>query len=154
MPETVVCLWFDGAAEEAARRYVEVFPRSEVTAVHRHTEAGPGEPGTVLTVEFSLDGRPFLGLNGGPLYRPTEAVSVQVMCADQDEVDHYWEALSDGGEQGPCGWLKDRWGFSWQVVPRRLPELLADESVAVPVMRAMMQMGKLDIRALEAAARG
>jgi len=150
------CLWFDTEGEEAAEFYCSVIPRSRVTGVQRYGEAGPGEPGRVMTVEFELDGRPYVALNGGPHFRFNEAVSFQVACADQDEVDHYWSTLSEGGEEGPCGWLKDRYGLSWQVVPTALPQLLADPDPerAQRAMKAMMSMRKLDIAGLQAAAAG
>lgn len=156
MPPTVPCLWFDTQAEAAAAFYVSVFPNSRVTGLTRYGPAGPGPEGTVLTVSFELDGRPFLALNGGPQFTFTEAVSFQVLCDTQDEVDLYWDALGAGGEDGPCGWLKDRYGLSWQIVPTRLPDLLADPDPAVAerVMRAMLIMGKLDIAAMERAAAG
>jgi predicted 3-demethylubiquinone-9 3-methyltransferase (glyoxalase superfamily) len=150
------CLWFDTEGEEAAEFYCSVIPRSRVTGVQRYGEAGPGEPGRVMIVEFELDGRPYVALNGGPHFRFNEAVSFQVACADQDEVDHYWSTLSDGGEEGPCGWLKDRYGLSWQVVPTALPQLLADPDPerAQRAMKAMMSMRKLYIAGLQAAADG
>ncbi len=150
-------LWFDDQAEQAARYYTAVFPNSRITSVTHSGEAGPGEPGSVLTVEFELDGQPFVGLNGGPVFSFTEAVSFSVACADQDEVDRYWDTLiGDGGEPSMCGWLKDRYGLSWQIVPVRLPELLADPDPAraARAMQAMLQMRKLDVAALEAAAGG
>ena len=154
MPTTIPCLWFDGRAEQAAQHYTSVFPNSRITNVTRY---GPGMPlpeGTVLTVEFSLDGQEYLGLNGGPEYTFSEAVSFQIMCADQDEVDHYWDRLTDGGEPGPCGWLKDRFGLSWQVVPTALLELTQDPDPgrAQRATQAMMQMGKIIIADLERAA--
>ncbi len=154
MDPLITCLWFDTEGEEAAAFYTSVFPDSRITGTARYGSAGPGEAGTVMTVAFELNGRPFLALNGGPTFTPNEAVSHQVMCATQEEVNHYWDALSEGGEQGPCGWLKDRWGFSWQIVPKVLPELLAspDEESRQRVMAAMLQMGKLDVAGLQAAA--
>ena len=154
MPELTPCLWFDTEAEEAANFYVSVFPNSRILHVSRYGEAGPREAGTVMTVSFELDGKKFLALNGGPEFAFSEAISFQVDCASQDEVDHYWNALSDCGEEGPCGWLKDRFGLSWQVVPSRLPELLtgADQERAQRVMAAMMKMRKIDIAELERAA--
>ena len=119
MPRLVTSLWFDTQALGAAEHYCSIFPRSEVTRVARYGEAGPGEPGTVLTVDFTLDGAPFTAINGGPLFTFSEAISIVIDCADQDEVDRYWAALTDGGEEGRCGWCKDRYGLSWQVVPRR-----------------------------------
>ena len=147
-------LWFDTQAEEAARFYASVFPNSRVTDVVRYGESGPGPAGSVMTVRFQLDGSDFVALNGGPMYRFTEAVSFVVDCKSQEEVDYYWAALTDGGEEGQCGWLKDRYGLSWQVVPDVLPRLLdgADRGRAQRVLDALMGMTKLDIRALEAAA--
>ena len=149
-------LWFDGNAEEAANFYVSVFPDSEVTAVSRYGEAGPGPAGSAMVVSFKLDGQEFSALNGGPQFTFSEAVSFLISCGSQAEVDHYWETLSEGGEPGPCGWLKDRFGLSWQVVPTRLPELLQDpdREKASRVMQAMMGMGKLDIAGLERASAG
>lgn len=148
------CLWFDTESEDAATFYTGLIPGSRIVDVVRHTEAGPGEPGTVLTVTFELDGVRFLALNGGPVFSFNEAVSFQIACETQEEVDRYWAALAEGGEEGPCGWLKDRFGLSWQVVPNALPRLLGhpDAGVAARVMTAMRGMGKLDIAALEAAA--
>jgi predicted 3-demethylubiquinone-9 3-methyltransferase (glyoxalase superfamily) len=155
VPEMVTCLWFDGAAEEAAQRYVELFPNSSVDAVVRSPADNPSvSEGAVLTVEFTLDGRRFLGLNGGPAFTPNEAVSIQVFCADQAEVDHYWDGLvAGGGQESRCGWLKDPWGFSWQVVPTRLPELMADPDPdrARAAMQSMMTMQKIDVAELERA---
>jgi predicted 3-demethylubiquinone-9 3-methyltransferase (glyoxalase superfamily) len=147
-------LWFDGQAEDAARLYTSVFPNSTLGKISHYGDAGPGVPGSVMTVEFELDGQPFVALNGGPEFKFTEAVSFQIDCETQEEVDHYWSALSDCGEEGPCGWLKDRFGLSWQVVPTALPRLLkdADREKAQRVMAAMMNMGKLDIAGLERAA--
>lgn len=145
-------LWFNDNAEEAATFYVSVFPNSKLTDVARMGEGGPA-----LTVVFTLDGEDFVGLNGGPVHAFTEAVSFVIDCETQAEVDRYWETLTaDGGQPGDCGWLKDRFGLSWQVVPRRLPELLTDPDPARAqrAMQAMMQMHKIDIAALEAAANG
>lgn len=145
-------LWFNDNAEEAATFYVSVFPNSKLTDVARMGEGGPA-----LTVAFTLDGEDFVGLNGGPVHAFTEAVSFVIDCETQAEVDRYWETLTaDGGQPGDCGWLKDRFGLSWQVVPRRLPELLTDpdQARAQRAMQAMMQMHKIDIAALEAAANG
>lgn len=148
-------LWFDDQAEEAARFYTSLFPGSRIVGVQRYGEAGPGVAGSVMTVEFELAGQRYRALNGGPLFPFTEAVSLQVDCDDQAEVDRLWEALTaDGGRESDCGWLKDRWGLSWQITPRRLTELLADPD---PVrqqraMRAMLRMRRIDIRALEDAA--
>jgi predicted 3-demethylubiquinone-9 3-methyltransferase (glyoxalase superfamily) len=156
MPKITPCLWFDTQGEDAAKLYTSVFPNSRIVEIARYGSAGPGPEGTVMTVSFELDGKPFLALNGGPEYTFSEAVSFQIDCADQAEVDHYWEKLSDGGEEGPCGWLKDLFGLSWQIVPRRLPELLADPDPerAQRVMACMLQMRKIEIAELEAAAAG
>ena len=154
MPKITPCLWFDTQGEDAAELYVSVFPNSRVVDVTHYGSAGPRPEGTVMTVSFELDGHPFVALNGGPEFSFSEAVSFQVDCADQAEVDHYWERLSAGGEEGPCGWLKDRFGLSWQIVPTVLPELLAqpDAEKAQRVMSAMLQMRKIEIAALERAA--
>ena len=156
MPKLTPCLWFDTQGEEAATFYTSVFPNSQITHVSRYGEAGPRPAGTVMTVSFELDGKPFLALNGGPEFSFSEAISFQVDCNSQDEVDHYWSSLSEGGQEGPCGWLKDRFGLSWQIVPSRLPELLsdADREKGQRVMGAMLKMGKIDIAELERAAAG
>ncbi|HET9614196.1 MAG TPA: VOC family protein [Candidatus Limnocylindrales bacterium] len=155
MPSLTPCLWFDGQAEQAAQLYVDVFPDSRIERVTRAAADTPsGEKGTVLTVEFTLAGKPFLGLNGGPDFTFSEAVSFVIDCADQAEVDRYWSALTaDGGQPGPCGWLKDRFGLSWQVVPRRLNELLQgdDAAGAERAMKAMLSMSKIDVAELERA---
>lgn len=147
-------LWFDTQAEDAARLYVSIFPNSKITKIARNTEAAPGPTGGVLTVEFELDGRTFVALNGGPTYKFTPAVSFSIDCRDQTEVDHYWDRLVDGGQPVQCGWLTDRFGLSWQVVPEILPRLLSDpdKAKAGRVMAAMMKMVKLDVAALQAAA--
>ena len=154
MPELTPCLWFDTEGEDAANLYTSVFPNSKILDVARYGTAGPRPEGTVMTVTFELDGQKFLALNGGPNFTFNEAVSFQISCRDQDEVDHYWEKLGEGGEPGPCGWLKDRFGLSWQVVPNRLPELLSDpdREKAQRVMAAMLEMGKIEIDELERAA--
>ena len=148
------CLWFDTEGEEAANFYTSLFPNSRIRDIMRHGPAGPGPEGTVLTVSFELDGREFVALNGGPEFTFSEAVSFQVRCESQEEVDRYWSALSEGGEQGPCGWLKDKFGLSWQIVPTRLMELLgdADRDKSQRVMQAMLQMKKIEIPELERAA--
>jgi predicted 3-demethylubiquinone-9 3-methyltransferase (glyoxalase superfamily) len=148
------CLWFDTEGEEAARFYTSIFPNSRIVGVARYGEAGPRPAGTVMTVNFELDGQSFLALNGGPEFTFSEAISFQVSCETQEEVDEYWSRLSDGGEEGPCGWLKDRFGLSWQIVPTALPRLLADPDAETSqrVMRAMLNMKKLDIAELERAA--
>ena len=148
------CLWFDTEGEEAATFYTSVFPNSKITEIARYGSAGPRPEGTVMTVAFDLDGQPFLALNGGPQYSFSEAISFSVSCKDQDEVDAYWDALADGGEEGPCGWLKDRFGVSWQIVPDALPKLLSDpdKERSQRVMAAMLQMKKIEIDELERAA--
>jgi predicted 3-demethylubiquinone-9 3-methyltransferase (glyoxalase superfamily) len=149
-------LWFDTEAEEAAAFYVSVFKTSRIVNVTHYTAAGPRPAGTVMTVEFELDGQRFVGINGGPQFTFSEAVSFQINCEDQAEVDYYWERLADGGEEGPCGWLKDRYGLSWQVVPEGMDELFADPdpTKAERAMQAMFGMRKLDIAALRSAAEG
>jgi predicted 3-demethylubiquinone-9 3-methyltransferase (glyoxalase superfamily) len=149
-------LWFDTEAEEAAAFYTSVFENSRIVSVARYTEAGPRETGMVMVVEFELDGQRFVAINGGPQFKFDEAVSFQVTCEDQDEIDYYWEKLSEGGEEGPCGWLKDRYGLSWQVTPKGMDELFSDpdESKADRAMRAMLGMRKIDVAALRAAADG
>lgn len=156
MPALVTNLWFDTEALEAAEFYCSVFPNSEITRVSRYTDAGPGEPGTVVTVDFTLDGDAFTGINGGPMFTFTEAVSILVDCADQAEVDRYWDALGAGGEYVQCGWLKDRYGFSWQICPQELGDLLGDpdQERARRATEAMLAMTKIDIAAIRAAAEG
>lgn len=154
------CLWFDDQAEEAARFYTGIFPDSAIGTITRYTDVGQehhGKPvGSVLTVAFTLAGQPFLALNGGPVFRFNEALSLQILCETQDEVDHYWHHLSEGNPAAAmeCGWLKDRFGLPWQVVPVRLTELLADPDAEVVrrVTRAMFAMQKMDIASLERAA--
>jgi predicted 3-demethylubiquinone-9 3-methyltransferase (glyoxalase superfamily) len=150
------CLWFDGQAEEAANHYASIFKNSKVGRVGRYTEAGPGPAGSVLAVEFELNGQKFMGLNGGPQFTFNEAISFQIYCKDQDEVDYYWSKLSEGGEEGVCGWLKDRYGVSWQVIPDGLVDMLGDEDPekAKRTTEAMLAMTKLDIAALEKAYAG
>jgi len=154
MQKITPCLWFDTEGEEAAEFYTSVFPNSRMLEVSRYGEAGPRPAGTVLTVEFELDGQHFTALNGGPEFTFDEAISFQVTCEDQDEVDYYWNTLTAGGEESQCGWLKDKFGVSWQIVPTALPDLLGDPDPekAQRVMQAMFGMKKLDIAALEAAA--
>jgi predicted 3-demethylubiquinone-9 3-methyltransferase (glyoxalase superfamily) len=146
-------LWFDGKAEEAARFYVSVFKNSKILNVSRYGEAGPGPQGSVMTVAFELDGEKFVALNGGPNHTFSPAVSFVVDCETQQEVDHYWERLSEGGEGIQCGWLKDKYGLSWQIVPTVLPELLQDKDreKRKRVMAAMLKMVKLDIEQLKGA---
>jgi predicted 3-demethylubiquinone-9 3-methyltransferase (glyoxalase superfamily) len=155
MPRTYACLWFDRQAEEAAEFYVSVFPRSTITATTRYPEGSGERAGEVLTVAFELDGTPYVALNGGPEFTFDEAISLTVDCKNQDEIDYYWEALtSGGGQEGPCGWLKDRFGLSWQVVPQDWDRIASGPPErAAKVYAAMMQMKRLDIAALEAAGR-
>jgi len=154
MTKITPCLWFDTEGEEAAEFYTSIFPNSRIVEVARYGEAGPRTAGTVMTVSFELDGQPFAALNGGPGYRFSEAISFQVDCRDQAEVDEYWTRLGEGGEDGPCGWLKDRFGVSWQIVPARLTALLtrSEPETSQRVMAAMLQMRKIEIAALEEAA--
>ena len=126
MQKLTPCLWFDTEGEEAAKFYTSIFPNSRITHVSHYGESGPRPAGSVLTVEFELEGQAYTALNGGPEFKFNEAISIQVSCEDQAQVDHYWDALGEGGEHGPCGWLKDRFGLSWQIVPKRLVELLED----------------------------
>jgi len=150
------CLWFNTEGEEAATFYTSVFPSSRIGEVSRYGDAGPRPAGTVMTVAFELDGQPFIALNGGPDFTFSEAISFQVACEGQDEVDHYWNRLSEGGEEGQCGWLKDRFGLSWQVTPVRLLELIQDPDPgrSQRAMAAMLGMKKLDVAALQRAADG
>jgi len=153
MPPIVTCLWFDTDADAAADFYTSVFPDARIVGVSRYTEAGPGPEGSVMTVEFAIGDARFVALNGGPQFTFTEAVSFQIMCATQEEVDYYWARLSDGGQENVCGWLKDRFGVSWQIVPEVLPRLLVgeDRARAQRVTQAMFGMTKLDIARLERA---
>ncbi|MGY1663124.1 VOC family protein [Geodermatophilus sp. SYSU D00705] len=157
MPKQIPCLWFDGQAEEAAQLYTSVFPNSSIGDVTRYGPdmPPPMEEGDVLTVDFTLDGQEYTALNGGPQFPFTEAISFQIMCADQDEVDHYWDRLiADGGEESQCGWLKDRFGVSWQVVPVEMLSLLNDPDPgrAQRATQAMLQMRRLDIAEIRRAA--
>jgi predicted 3-demethylubiquinone-9 3-methyltransferase (glyoxalase superfamily) len=149
-------LWFDTEAEQAAGFYTSIFENSRIVNVTHYTEAGPREAGMVMTVEFELDGQRFVGINGGPEFKFDEAVSFEIKCETQDEVDFYWEKLTEGGEESQCGWLKDRYGLSWQVVPTGMEELFADPDPgrAERAMQAMLGMRKLDIAALRSAADG
>ena len=149
-------LWFDTDAEDAANFYITVFKNSRIVSVAKYPEGSPGEPGTVMTVEFELDGQRFVGINGGPQFKFDEAVSFQITCEGQDEVDYYWDALTEGGEESQCGWLKDKFGLSWQVVPEGMEEVFSDpdRAKAERAMKAMLGMRKLDIAALRAAAEG
>jgi predicted 3-demethylubiquinone-9 3-methyltransferase (glyoxalase superfamily) len=154
------CLWFDTQAEAAANHYVSIFPKSKLGKITRYGKEGKeihGKPaGSVLTVEFEIEGVKFLALNGGPQFKFDEAVSFQVLCETQADIDYFWSKLAQGGEEGPCGWLKDKFGLSWQVVPTVLPEMLQDPNAgrADRAMKAMLQMRKLDIAALQRAQNG
>lgn len=145
--------WFDQQAEEAANFYVSIFPNSKITGIARYSEAGPRPAGSVMTVGFELDGKPYTALNGGPLFQFNESVSFVVHCQSQKDVDHYWDSLIAGGTPSQCGWLKDRYGMSWQIVPDRLIELLqdADKKKSAKVAEAMFKMVKLDLPTLEQA---
>ena len=154
MQKLTPCLWFDTQGEEAAKFYTSVFPNSKILEVTRYGSAGPRAEGTVMTVSFELDGQRFTALNGGPDFTFSEAISFEVSCDSQEEVDRFWSTLSEGGEEGPCGWLKDKFGVSWQIVPKVLVELLADpdQEKAQRVMAAMLKMRKIEIDELERAA--
>jgi predicted 3-demethylubiquinone-9 3-methyltransferase (glyoxalase superfamily) len=154
MQKITPCLWFDTEGEEAAQFYTSIFPNSRIVEVARYGSAGPRAEGTVMTVIFELDGQRFIALNGGPDFTFNEAISLSVDCETQDEVDSYWDALTAEGEEGPCGWLKDKYGVSWQIVPKVLTELIADpdQEKGQRVMAAMLQMGKIEISELEKAA--
>ena len=154
MQKITPCLWFDTEGEEAATFYTSVFPNSRIVEVTRYGSAGPRSEGTVMTVSFELDGQTFTALNGGPDFTFNEAISLEVSCKDQEEVDLFWNTLSEGGEEGPCGWLKDRYGVSWQIIPTALPKLLADpdREKSQRVMQAMLKMKKIEIDDLERAA--
>lgn len=156
MPRITPNLWFDTEGKEAAEFYCSVFPNSKINGVTYYNEAGPREAGTVLTVDFELDGQRITAINGGPEFTFDEAVSFMIECADQKEVDYYWDKLTDGGEESQCGWLKDRFGFSWQVVPGGMEEVLNDPDPerAQRAMKAMLGMRKIDVAALRAAADG
>jgi predicted 3-demethylubiquinone-9 3-methyltransferase (glyoxalase superfamily) len=154
------CLWFDSEAEEAASFYTSVFENSRIKRINRYGKAGREvhgkDAGSVLTVEFEIDGQPFVALNGGPLFKFNEAVSFQVFCDTQNEIDYFWEALSRGGTESRCGWLKDKYGVSWQIVPSALPQMMADADAAKSerAMNALLQMSKLDLDALRRACAG
>ncbi|MFF6959319.1 VOC family protein [Streptomyces sp. NPDC008317] len=157
MPRITPNLWFDTESQEAAEFYVSVFPNSRITDTTYYGEAGPREAGTVLTVAFELDGQPYIAINGGPEFPFTEAVSLLITCEDQAEVDHYWARLTEGGgSEGPCGWLKDKYGLSWQVVPTGMVAMLNDPDTerGQRAMKAMLGMKKIDLAALKAAADG
>jgi len=154
MPKITPFLWFNDKAEEAANFYTSIFRNSKVRGVTRYSDAGPGPKGSVMTVNFELEGQEFTALNGGPAFTFTEAVSFVVNCDTQQDVDYYWEKLTAGGQESQCGWLKDKYGLSWQIVPKALPRLLqqTDPKKAQRVVQALLQMKKLDIGALERAA--
>ena len=157
MPKISPFLWYDTQAEEAANLYTSIFPNSKILAIARYGDAGPGPKGSVMTVQFQLDGQEIIALNGGPMYKFTEAFSLSVDCKTQEEVDRYWTKLTaDGGQEGPCGWCKDKFGLSWQVTPSLLGQMLSDtdRKKAARVMEAMMKMKKLDIAALKRAYEG
>ncbi|OLD64558.1 MAG: hypothetical protein AUI47_05365 [Acidobacteria bacterium 13_1_40CM_2_68_5] len=149
-------LWFDGKAEEAARHYTSIFKNSKILSVTRYGDAGPGPRGSVMTVTFQLEGQEFIALNGGPQFKFTEAISLLVNCDTQKEVDELWSKLTGGGEEGPCGWLKDKFGLSWQIVPSALFKMIQDQDPGKSkrVMEAMFQMKKIDIAEMERAYRG
>ncbi len=156
----VPCLWFDTEAEEAARFYVSIFANSHIRKISRYGEAGQEvhgrPPGSVMTVEFEIAGQTFTALNGGPCFKFNEAISFQIMCETQDVIDHFWARLSEGGEEGPCGWLKDRYDVSWQVVPAVLPEMMTggDPERTNRIISAVMKMRKFEVAALERAYAG
>ena len=149
------CLWFDNQAEEAANFYTSIFKNSKIESISRYGKEGfeihGQKEGTVLTVVFQINGQPFTALNGGPLFKFTEAISFQVFCETQEEIDYYWDKLTDGGEEGQCGWLKDKFGLSWQIVPTILPKLLIDPTKAERVTKAFLQMKKFDIEKIKQA---
>jgi len=154
MPAITPSLWFDDNLEEAAEFYTSIFPNSSIEEMHRFTDSGPGEPGSVAYGIFVLDGNRYIGINGGPMFQFSEAVSLMVHCKDQDEVDYYWDRLTDGGEESQCGWLTDRYGLSWQITPDRMFELQndPDPARADAANKAMMGMRKIVIAELDAAA--
>jgi predicted 3-demethylubiquinone-9 3-methyltransferase (glyoxalase superfamily) len=156
MQKITPCLWFDGNAEAAINHYISIFKDGRIVSVARCGDAGPGPKGSVLVATFEIAGQQFIALNGGPHFKFNEAISLSVDCHSQAEVDDLWEKLSEGGSKGDCAWLKDKFGLSWQIVPRRLVELLQspDAAIAQRVLQAMMQMTKIDIAKLEAAATG
>ena len=150
------CLWFDSDAEQAATFYTSVFPNSRIVHVAHYTDVGPGEAGTVMTVQYELNGNPFLALNGGPQFKFDEAISFTITCDDQAELDRYWERLCEGGKESQCGWLQDRFGVSWQIVPAGIAEVFSDPDPerAQRAMTAMLAMRKIDLQALRDAAEG
>jgi predicted 3-demethylubiquinone-9 3-methyltransferase (glyoxalase superfamily) len=154
MPSITPSLWFNNNLEEAAQFYTSVFPNSSIEKFEHYTEAGPGTPGDIVWGTFVLDGQRFIGINGGPEFPFSEAVSFEIRCKDQSEVDYYWERLVDGGEESQCGWLKDRFGLSWQIIPDRLMELIGDPDPgrSQRAMESMLKMQKIDVAELERAA--
>jgi predicted 3-demethylubiquinone-9 3-methyltransferase (glyoxalase superfamily) len=156
MQKITTNLWFDTEAEEAVEHYCSIFDNSRIVHVARYTDAGPRPAGSVMTVDFELDGQRFTAINGGPEFKFSEAISLLINCKDQDEIDHYWDRLTDGGEEGPCGWCKDRYGLSWQVAPEGMEEIFSGEDPerSRRAMEAMFQMKKLDVAALHRAADG
>jgi predicted 3-demethylubiquinone-9 3-methyltransferase (glyoxalase superfamily) len=156
IPKNAICIWYDNDAEAAARFYAATFPESAVTAIRQSPADNPsGKAGDVLTVEFTVCGIPCIGLNGGPVFKQSEAFSFQITTEDQDETDRYWNAIvGNGGEESQCGWCKDRWGVSWQIVPRTLSEaMIAGGGEAKRAFEAMLKMGKIDVAAIDAARR-
>ena len=156
MPKVTPFLWFDGQAEEAATFYCSIFPSSKIVKVSRYPKGSPYTEGAVMTVQFQLDGQEIIALNGGPAFTFTEAISLTIDCKNQEEVDHYWNELSAGGEESQCGWLKDRYGLSWQVTPTVLTQMIADpdRKKAERVMKAMLEMKKIDIAVIKRAYEG
>ena len=156
MQKISICLWFDDQAEEAVYFYTSIFKNSKILETRRYSETGPGDPGSVMTINFQIEGREFMALNGGPHFKFNEAVSMFVNCESQDEVDYFWEKLTEGGQEVQCGWLKDKFGVSWQIVPTALGGLLDDPDPAkvLRVTQAMLQMVKLDVAALQQAYEG
>jgi predicted 3-demethylubiquinone-9 3-methyltransferase (glyoxalase superfamily) len=156
MPKQIPCLWFDGQAEQAAQHYTSIFPNSSIGEITHYGPDMPEGEGTVMTVSFTLDGQEYTGLNGGPQFPFSEAISFQIMCADQEEADRYWDRLTDGGEESQCGWLKDKFGVSWQVIPTEMLALINDPDPqrAKRATEAMMQMGRLDVAEARRAADG
>jgi predicted 3-demethylubiquinone-9 3-methyltransferase (glyoxalase superfamily) len=154
MPKQIPCLWFDFEGEEAAQHYVSIFPNSSIGGVTRYGPNMPVPEGTVMTVSFTLDGQEYTALNGGPQFPHSEAISFQIMCADQEEADHYWNRLTEGGEESMCGWLKDKFGVSWQVMPTELMSLLSDPDPgrAQRATEAMLQMHRIDVAEIRRAA--
>ena len=156
MPTQIPCLWFDGQAEQAAAHYTAIFPNSGIDRITRYGPDTPGEEGAVMTVDFRLDGQPYVGLNGGPQFTFSEAISFQIMCKDQEEADHYWNRLTEGGEESQCGWLKDKFGVSWQVTPIEMMSLLQDPDPgrAQRATQAMLGMRRIDLAEIKRAADG